>query len=105
MDGRSANGYLNAIRERGSTLSKRSVLPLVVAGILAVLATLLVIGLVVGDKTDQEQEEDRRDAAPARVTTGHISVHPAPASVLRAITPTCVSGLRRCAVDRGETRA
>ena len=46
---------------------KRAVLPLVVAGIIAVLAILLVIGLTVGDSTDQEQEEDRQDGAPAHV--------------------------------------
>ena len=49
---------------------KRAVLPLVVAGIIAVLAILLVIGLMTGDKTDQEQEEDRQDGAPAHVVGG-----------------------------------
>jgi hypothetical protein len=46
---------------------KRAVLPLVVVGIVVILAILLVIGLTVGDKTDQEQEEDRQDGAPALV--------------------------------------
>ena len=38
---------------------------MVVVGILAVFAILLVIGLTVDDKTGQELEEDRQDGAPA----------------------------------------
>jgi len=46
---------------------KRAALPLVVVGIVVVLAIMLVIGLVVGDETDQGPEEDRQDGAPALV--------------------------------------
>lgn len=60
---------------------KRAVLPLVAIGILAVLAILLVIGLVEGDKTDQEQEEDRQDGTPALV---HLSGPGTPAGTATA---------------------
>lgn len=57
-------GYGTVIQRWRQAL-KRAVLPMVVVGILAVLAILLVIGLTVDDKTGQELEEDRQDGAPA----------------------------------------
>jgi hypothetical protein len=37
---------------------------------------MLVIGLVVGDRTDQEQEEDQQDGAPALTVASDVRDSP-----------------------------